>query len=73
MRKSGLPWFLAGIVIYMLYQAALHGIQNGPFGDEVEASPQLEGLRVAALLCAFVGITIFVIDLVYRHRKKTND
>jgi hypothetical protein len=73
MRKHGLPWFLAAAVIYMLYRAWLHGVQNGPFGDEVQSSPQSQGLRIAALLCAFIGITILVIDLAYRHRKKTND
>jgi hypothetical protein len=73
MRKHGLPWFLAAAVIYMLYRAALHGIHHGPFGDEVQSSPQLGGLRIAAILCALIGVTIFVIDFAYRHRKKTND
>jgi hypothetical protein len=57
----------------MLYRAGLHGIQNGPFGDGVQSSGQWEGLRIAALLCAFAGITIFVSDLAFPHRKKTND
>jgi drug/metabolite transporter (DMT)-like permease len=69
-RKRGVPWILASIVLYVFYVLALRGMQNDPSGGETAG--QLNAIWIAAIVCGLIGVFVFVVDLMHR-RKKDHD
>jgi hypothetical protein len=75
MKRRGGAWILAAVVFFGFYAVALHGMRDDPSGGaNVGTFPaQLRPILAGAVACAVIGVSVFVMDLVYRQRKKGHE
>jgi hypothetical protein len=73
-RKRGGAWILAAVILFGFYAVALHGMRSDPTLGSLSAFPsQLRPILAGAVVCAVVGVSVFVVDFVYRRRKKDHE
>jgi hypothetical protein len=66
-RKPGVAWMAAGVMLLFAFAAAFHGMQNDPssgdFDHTVAGIPRkLLPLLVGATLCGIMGGALFVAE-----------
>jgi hypothetical protein len=76
MKRRGGAWILAAVVFFGFYAVALHGMRDDPSGGGANVGTfpaQLRPILAGAVACAVIGVSVFVMDLVYRQRKKGHE
>jgi hypothetical protein len=78
-RKTlGIVFLAATIPLWILYRQAFEALRKGPFGDELGSvaypiPDRLEALRLSAVACFLIGVSVLVFDFLKWRRQRHHD